>query len=170
MSGLKINLQKNEIIPLGGTKDVDRASTLFGYKVGKLPTTYLGLPLEVPHKSCKVWDVIEERFKRKLATWKKEYLSKGRRLILIKCTLSNLLIYFMSLFIIPKKVRIRLERIQREFLWGDMEERGKIHMLSWSVMCKDKKHERLELRHFEGFNQGLLGKWFWRFSLERESS
>ena len=85
-------------------EDVDKAAAFFGCKVGKFPTTYLGLPLGASHKLCRVWDVVEERFKRKLATWKKQYLSKGGRLTLIKCTLSNLPIYFMSLFVIPKKV------------------------------------------------------------------
>ena len=122
---LKINLQKSEIILAGGMEDVDRAAAFFGCKVGKLLTTYLGLPLGAPHKSCRVWDVVEERFKRKLATWTKQYLSKEARLTLIKSTLSNFPIYFMSLFVIPKKVRLRLERIQREFLWGDLEQRKK---------------------------------------------
>ena len=45
LSGLKINLQKGEIIPVGETKDVNRATSLFGSKVGKVPTSYLGLPL-----------------------------------------------------------------------------------------------------------------------------
>ena len=45
VSGLKINLQKGEIIPVGETKDVNRATSLFGSKVGKVPTSYLGLPL-----------------------------------------------------------------------------------------------------------------------------
>ena len=65
-------------------EDVDRTSALFGCKVGKLPTSYLGLLLGALHKFCSVWDAIEERFKRKLAAWKKEYLSKGERLLLIK--------------------------------------------------------------------------------------
>ena len=86
VSDLKINLQKSEIIPVGGVEDVDRAATVFGYKEGNLLTTYLGLPLGAPHNSCRVWDVVEERFKRKLATWKKQYLSKGGRLTLIKNT------------------------------------------------------------------------------------
>ena len=103
----------------------NRTTTFFGCKVGKLSTTYLGSPLGAPHKSCRFWDVVEERFKRKLGTWKKQYLSKGGRLTLIKSTLSNLPIHFMSLFVIPKKVRLRLERIQREFLWGDLEQRKK---------------------------------------------
>ena len=91
-----INLQKSEIIPIGGMEDVDRAIVLFGCKVRRFPTSYLGLPLGAPHRSIGVWNVIEERFKRKLPTWKKQYLSKGGRLVLIKSTLSSLPIYFMS--------------------------------------------------------------------------
>ena len=39
-----------------------------------------------------------------------------------------------------------------------MEERRKMYLISWSVICKDKKHGGLGLRHLEGFNQVLLGK------------
>ncbi|RVW25796.1 hypothetical protein CK203_114102 [Vitis vinifera] len=70
IEGLEINLQKSEIIPVGGMEDVDRAAALFG---------------------CK------------------------------------------------------------------------------AEVCKDKKHGGLGLRHLEGLNQDLLGKWLWRFFLEREN-
>ncbi|RVX19153.1 putative ribonuclease H protein [Vitis vinifera] len=160
---------KSEIIPIGGVEEVDRAAAVFGCKVGNFPTNYLGLPLGASHKSCRVWDGVEERFKRKLALWKKQYLSKGGRLTLIKSTLSNLPIYFMSLFVIPRKVRLRLEKIQREFLWGDMEERRKIHLVRWEVTCKDMRHGGLGLRYLKDFNHALLGKWLWRFPIERES-
>ena len=80
-------MQKSEIILVGETKDVDRATSLFGCKLGKLTTSYVGLPLGPPHKLCGVWDTIEERFKRKLTVWKNRYLSKGGRLVLMKSTL-----------------------------------------------------------------------------------
>ena len=64
-------MQKGEIITMGEAKDVDRVTSLFGCKVGKLPTSYIGLFLEALHKLFRVWISIEERFKRKLVAWKK---------------------------------------------------------------------------------------------------
>ena len=44
---------------------------------------------------------MEERINRRLASWKKQYLSNGGRLLLLKSTFSSLPIYFMSLFAAP---------------------------------------------------------------------
>ena len=38
-----------------------------GCKVGRLPTSYLGLPLGANHKSVAIWDGVEERFRKRLA-------------------------------------------------------------------------------------------------------
>ena len=46
-------------------------------------------------------------------------LSKGRRLTLLKNKLSSLSTYFLSLFAIPTHVANKIERLQRDFLWGD---------------------------------------------------
>ena len=54
---------------------------------------------------------MEERFQKRLALWKRQYLSKGGTQTLIKSTLSSLPIYVMSFFVIPKRVAARLEKI-----------------------------------------------------------
>ena len=64
-----------------------------------------------------MWDGVEERFQRRLALWKRQYISKGGRLTLIRSTLSNMPIYYMSILRMPTSVRLRLEQIQRDFLW-----------------------------------------------------
>ena len=116
VSGLRINLKKSELIPLGRVENIDDLALDFGCRVGGLLSTYLGLPLGAPFKSVSVWDGVEERFRKRLAMWKRQYLSKRGRAALIRSTLLNLPIYFMSLLRLPSSVRRRLEQIQRDFL------------------------------------------------------
>ena len=101
-SGLKINLNKSVIIPLGKVDNVEVLAAKLGCGFGSLPSTYLGLPLGAPHRALGVWDSIEKRFRRRLATWKRQYISKGGRITLIRSTLSSLPIYFLSLFRMPR--------------------------------------------------------------------
>ena len=104
LSGLKINLGKSEIFPIGGRENVEALMVELGCIAGTLPTTYLGLLLGALHKSVGIWDPIEERFRRRLAIWKRQYISKGGRVTLIRSILSNIPIYLMSLFWIPSLV------------------------------------------------------------------
>ena len=53
--------------------------------------------------------------RRRLALWKRQYLSKGGRITLIKSTLSNIPLYQMSVFRMPKSVARRIEKLQRDF-------------------------------------------------------
>lgn len=48
---------------------------------------------------------------------KKVFITKGGKLTFIKSTPFSLLIYFMLLRNLPSKVRIQLEKIQKDFLW-----------------------------------------------------
>ena len=76
-SGLRINLLKIVIIPLGRVDNVEELAAELGCEVGSLPSTYLGLPLGAPHRALGVWDSIEDGFRRRLAIWKRQYISKG---------------------------------------------------------------------------------------------
>ncbi|RVX18439.1 putative mitochondrial protein [Vitis vinifera] len=69
-SGLKINLGKSEIIPMGEVEDIEELAVEIGDRVGSLPSQYLGLPLGAPNKASSVWDGVEERMRRRLALWK----------------------------------------------------------------------------------------------------
>ena len=115
-SGLRINLAKSEIIPVGEVEEVDVLVVELGCRVGSLPSSYLGLPLGAPNKSLSAWDGVEERVRRRLALWKRQYISKGGRITLIKSTMASMPIYQMSLFQMPKVVARRLEKLQRDFL------------------------------------------------------
>ncbi|RVX12162.1 hypothetical protein CK203_010678 [Vitis vinifera] len=100
-SGLRVNLEKNKLIPMGRVHDIEDLALELGCKVGGLPSCYLSLPLGAPFKSEVVWDGVEER-----------------------------------------KVRLRLEKIQRNFLWG-------------GGTLVQRPH--------------LVSKWNWHFAIESEA-
>ena len=50
ISGLRINLDKSEVLPMGRVENVEILALKLGCKVGSLPSTYLGLPLGALHK------------------------------------------------------------------------------------------------------------------------
>uniref|UniRef100_A0A2N9IA19 DRBM domain-containing protein n=1 Tax=Fagus sylvatica TaxID=28930 RepID=A0A2N9IA19_FAGSY len=60
----------------------------------------------------------------------------------------------------------RLERLQRNFLWGDSGEAFEHHLVGWDVVCSPIKDGGLGNRKLLDFNRALLGKWLWRFGLE----
>ncbi|RVW30599.1 LINE-1 reverse transcriptase-like [Vitis vinifera] len=95
-SGMRINLEKSELIPVGRVENMDDLAWEFGCKVGSLPSTYLGMPLGASFKSTSVWDGVEDRFRKRL-------------------------------------VRRRLEKIQRDFLWGGGNLERKPHLVRWEV-------------------------------------
>jgi hypothetical protein len=86
------------------------------------------------------------------------YLSKGGRVTLIKSTSSNLPTYFLSLFPISSSVASRIEKLQRDFLWGGLGEEFKYHLVSWSTICSPISEGGLGIKNLRIFNQTFLGK------------
>ena len=98
-----------------------------------------------------------------------QYISKGGRLTLIRSTMSSMPIYLMSLFHLPRKVRLRLEKIQRDFLWGGGTLAHKPHLVRWNLVCLEKRKGGLRVRNLFLMNNALLCKWNWRFANERDA-
>ena len=100
---------------VGAVYNFDLLMVVLGRKQGFLPMKYLGLPLGAKYKDKAIWNPILEKMERKLASWKKLYLSKGGQVTSIKSTLSNLPTYFLSLFPILLQWPIELQDFRGTF-------------------------------------------------------
>ena len=122
ITGLKVNVGKSEIVLVGDVRNLNALARTLCCKVGTLPMRYLRIPLGAHYKDASIWNPIIEKMEKMLFGWKRLYLSKGGKLTLLKSTLSSLPTYFLSLFTIPQAVAARIERIQRNFIWGASED------------------------------------------------
>ena len=168
-SDLRINLAKSVLIPVGEVEEIEELAVELGCRVGSLPIVYLRLPFGAHHKAISIWDGVEEKIRRRLAQWKREYISKGEHITLIKSTLASMPIYLMSLFRMPKIVAKRLEKLQRDFLWGGGSFERKVHLINWEVVCTQKEKGGLGIRKIDPLNKALLGKWIWIFAYEKDN-
>jgi len=57
MSGLRVNLSKTVLIPVGDMPNVHVLACFFRCGVDHPPSSYLGLPLGAPYKSIVIWDL-----------------------------------------------------------------------------------------------------------------
>jgi hypothetical protein len=159
-------MSKSELVPVGEVLNVSHLAETLCCRIGALPMSYLGLPLGASFKASSVWNPILEKIERRLAGWKKLFLSKGGRITLLKSTLASLPTYYLSLFTIPKHVAARIEKLQRNFLWGGWGDDFKHHLVSWDIVCSPLAQGGLGVRRVEVFNRALMGKWLWKFGRE----
>ncbi|KAK2637372.1 hypothetical protein Ddye_032164 [Dipteronia dyeriana] len=127
-SGLRINFQKSFVVEVGKNREgKENWAGSFRCTKATLPITYLGLKLVGCPGSKIFWTEVLQRLENHLAPWKKSFLNKSGRLVLIKVVMSSIPIYFMSMFKIPVGIAIRVESLQRSFFFGDGGEKRRIH-------------------------------------------
>lgn len=124
-SGLRIYFERSTILPVGRVEDPGSLAIELGYELDSLPTSYLGLPLGVGINLLKFWRLLRRDLTRNEQFGTPIYCHRGR-ITLIQRTLSNMPIYLLSIFWIPRVLCWRLEQIQRE---------KKIHNVSWKTVC-----------------------------------
>ncbi|CAL1352801.1 unnamed protein product [Linum trigynum] len=169
VSGLKVNLEKSRMFPVGDVDSLGRLAEVFGCDWSFLPTTYLGLPLGAPPAAAGVWNTVITRLQTKMEGWKGSLLSLGGRIVLSNACLASQPLFRCSLFIAPKGVIQRIENIQRDFIWSGLGEQKKIHLVAWERCKIPKKWGGLGIKDLELQNKALICKWLWRFAREQDN-
>lgn len=115
LSGLKINFHKSELFCFGEAQDAAaQYAELFGCEQGQFPIKYLGILIHYRRLTNAEWKHVEERVQKRLVSWKGKLLSLGGRLVLINSILTNMILYMISFFQLPKEVLQRWDYFHRD--------------------------------------------------------
>jgi hypothetical protein len=167
LSGLKINFHKSELFCFGDAQDdVALYTELFGCGQGQFPIRYLGIPIHYRRLTIAEWKLVEERLQKRLSSWKGKLLSLGGRLVLINSVLTNMVLYMLSFFILPKGILHKLDYYRSRFFWQGDNEKKKYRLVKWSIVCSPKDQGGLGVHDLEVKNSALLGKWLFKLLTE----
>ena len=86
-----------------------------------------------------VGNQIIDRLQSRLQTWKCKLLSPTGKLTLIKSVMQAMPIYFMSIHRLSKDTCNRIDRIIRDFWWGNTAEVRKLHAIAWDTIYQPKE-------------------------------
>ena len=72
--GLKVNIGKSEIVPMGVVGSLNALASVLGCNIGRLLIVYLGMPFGAHFNDSLIWNPIIEKMEKKLSGWKRLYL------------------------------------------------------------------------------------------------
>ena len=85
----------------------------------------------------------------------------GRSTLICSC-LNNSPIYQMSVYMCPKTISEKIDKIRRTFFWQGGGTKKKYHLVKWVNITKPKDKGGLGIKDLRTMNISLLCKWWWK--------
>eukprot|EP00253_Pinus_taeda_P008507 PITA_08507 len=135
-SSMEINFSKSTIFFFNTHLAVQaHLSQLLGFRIGSLPSKYLGDPLTLKPWQKIHWEKVLTNMKKKCSHWTNIALNLAGRLILTKAVLQAILQYLLSMLPAPKGILQQMRNIQRSFLWNGNGDKKKWALVAWNKLC-----------------------------------
>eukprot|EP00253_Pinus_taeda_P028466 PITA_28466 len=163
-SGMEINFSKSTIFFFNTHLAVQsHLSRLLGFRIGSLPSRYLGAPLTLKPWQKAHWEKILANMERRCKHWTNRALNFAGRLVLTKAILQAIPQYMLSILPTPKGVLDQIRCIQRAFLWSGNSEKKKWSLVAWKKLCRPKNRGGLNLVDPAITNRVCGAKIWWKW-------
>lgn len=125
MSGQMVSIDKTTMFFSKNVSHSTRSTLarISGFNVSDSMERYLGVPLLGKSPRQQDFNYIIDKVKDKLSGWKSNHLSFTGRVTLTKSIIQAIPIYSIMTMPIPKSCLQEIQRLQRQFIWGDSEKR-----------------------------------------------
>lgn len=109
----------------------------------------------------RAFDFVIDKIRTKLSAWKAWSLSLAGRLTLVNFVTSAIPTHIMQCNLLPTWIYNELDRINRNFLWGDATPSKKMHVVNWEMDMLPKHLGSLGIKKSMAHNKALLAKRAW---------
>lgn len=170
ISGLQANPLKTSVFFSGIDKGTCQAIVhLTRFKEGKLPVKYLGVPLLSTLLTYSDCIPLIERISSRIKSWLSRFLSFAGRLQLIHSVLFSIQVFWSSVFILPRRVILEVEKQLRAFLWTGTDTNLSGAKVNWDTVCLPKQEGGLGIKDLQIWNEAAVAKNLWRCFVDTKS-
>ncbi|XP_050216415.1 uncharacterized protein LOC126667478 [Mercurialis annua] len=159
-SGLRVSLNKTKIF-FSSNVQVQKAESIanvMGFQRTQDLGIYLGVPLLHSRVTKDTYLYILEKIKKKLSGWNASLLSMAGRLTLAKSVLMAIPGYTMQTTALPKGLCDQINRLVRNFVWGNQNGSYKPSLVKWSDMCTPCRNGGSGIQDLKRQNNAFLMK------------
>jgi fumarate reductase subunit D len=158
-TGLRVNFRKSQMLPIYVALDrMHHLASTFGYQIGSLPFTCLGLPMGTTKPKIDDLSPIMDRVEHRLSacsTW----LSYSGRLQMINSAITPIVTYTLCTIKVPKGFIDNIDCARKQCLWrgSDDTARGG-NLVAWPTVMQPKDKGGLGVINLRVQNDALLLK------------
>lgn len=132
-----------------------------GFKEGKFPFRYLGVPLSCKKLAVNYYLPLIEKLLNKIHHWSAKMLSKAGRVQLVQSVSFALANYWLQCFPIPKMVLKKINTACRTFIWTNGSSPSRKSPIAWQTVCKPKHKGGLNIIDLDTWNTVTMLKLLW---------
>ena len=169
-SGQAVSLEKSRVYfsPNVPESTKDNICETLGIQATLQLGKYLGFPLKHRETGRNQYNFVVDRLISKLAGWKSKLLSFAGRTVLVNSVMTAIPNYVMQGIALPTHLCSKIDKINRDFIWGSTEEKRRLHLVGWSKIIKAKEEGGLGIQAARSKNIAMLAKLNWRLYQEKD--
>ncbi|KAL2932526.1 LINE-1 retrotransposable element ORF2 protein [Bienertia sinuspersici] len=170
VSGLEANNGKTEVYSCGmAEEEINSIIDMSGFKKGRLPFKYLGVPICSRRISVGQCEQLVEKITARIRSWGSRHLSFAGRSLLINTVLLSLHQYWAQVFVIPQMVLKEVEKICRAYLWSGVWSSNSPGYIAWEKVCRERKAGGLGFRDIFKWNIATIGRHVWALETKQDN-